>query len=186
MIPVPSDFPASEPAAAGHIPCSGEAVSFEVNATAAGLDPEMVRHAAAAVLHYFRHDLGRTSVTVGEFSEALERVLKSMGMSHLQAVTTPASASGLDVSIDLGTLVGDGLELAFFQRLREELRRHLSPTPHRPNFVRCHGLRSCVLRLTGARRWSRRCEHLRDSILEHVRQATRAEKLAGPVGLIIH
>src|SRR5258705_4073796 len=45
----------------------GEAVSW--------FDSEFVRHAANAVFYHFKCDLGRETVTVGEFAEALEKVL---------------------------------------------------------------------------------------------------------------
>ncbi len=48
---------------------------------AALVDPEVVRHASAAVLHYFKHELQRQFVSVGEFAVALEKVLRSFGLS---------------------------------------------------------------------------------------------------------
>jgi hypothetical protein len=65
-----------------HIPCSAESVTFELMGEGAQLvDPELVRHASAAVLHYFKHELNRQSVSVGEFALALEKVLRSFGLS---------------------------------------------------------------------------------------------------------
>src|SRR5580658_67141 len=64
------------------IPCSADWVTFEMIGDGAELvDPEVVRHASAAVLHYFKHELQRQSVSVGEFALALEKVLRSFGLS---------------------------------------------------------------------------------------------------------
>jgi hypothetical protein len=63
-----------------HIPCSAELVTIELmGETASLVDPEVIRNASAAVLHYFKHELGRTSVSVAEFSSALEKVLRGFG-----------------------------------------------------------------------------------------------------------
>jgi len=61
--------------------CTAEQITIELMGGAIeGLDPEMVRQAAAGVLHYFKVELGREFVTVGEFSTALAKVLKGFGM----------------------------------------------------------------------------------------------------------
>jgi len=59
------------------IPYTAENISVEVLGDTAGLfDPEFIKHAAAAVFHYYREELGRDSVTVAEFSLSLEKVLR--------------------------------------------------------------------------------------------------------------
>ena len=62
--------------------------------------------------------------------------------------------------------------LFFFPRLRAELQRHLQQTPR---MVRFRGLRGCVKQLTGARRWSRRCETLEREIVAYLRECLSAE-----------
>ena len=60
------------------IPCSAESVTIELIGDASSLlDPEVVREAASAVVHYFKNELGRETVSVTEFSKALERALFS-------------------------------------------------------------------------------------------------------------
>ena len=61
---------------------------------------------------------------------------------------------------------GKGCELFFFPRLRDEVRLQLQ---HSPQLLRFRGLRSCVKQLTGARRWSPRCQTLHDQIVEFLR-----------------
>ncbi len=64
------------------IPCSVEQITLEIIGGAkGGLDPEVLRHAAAAVLHYFKVELSRETVTVTEFAEALSRVLAGFGLT---------------------------------------------------------------------------------------------------------
>ena len=61
------------------IPFSSEMISVELMGDAdTKFDPELVRHAAASVLHYFKHDLGRETLSVAEFAEALEKVLREL------------------------------------------------------------------------------------------------------------
>ena len=41
---------------------------------------ELIRNAATAVLHYFKEEMGRSSVSVAEFSLALEQALSGLGL----------------------------------------------------------------------------------------------------------
>ena len=66
------------------VPFSLEMISVELTGDGTGLfDPEFLKNAASAVFHYFKHDLGRITVTVGEFAGALEKVLRGFGLSVL-------------------------------------------------------------------------------------------------------
>jgi hypothetical protein len=63
------------------IPCSAESVTIEMIGDASSLiDPETVREAAAAVVHYFKYDLHRDTVSVAEFSDALQRRCAVLGL----------------------------------------------------------------------------------------------------------
>ena len=65
-----------------HIPCSATNVTVELMGSAVEqLDREVVQHAAAAVLHYFHHELQRTTVTLSEFTAALETALRGLGLN---------------------------------------------------------------------------------------------------------
>jgi hypothetical protein len=64
------------------VPCSPEMISVEIVGNSGGLlDPEVLRHAAASVFHYFKNELERETVTVGEFAGALEKVLRRLGLT---------------------------------------------------------------------------------------------------------
>ena len=105
------------------IPCSADMISVEIVGEVNGLlDPEMLRHAAASVFHYFKFELEREAVTIGEFSVALEKVLGHLGYTiHAGDATRAREISETDLGL-LARESGDSLELFFFPRLRDELR----------------------------------------------------------------
>lgn len=180
MIALRSDSLVFETTTGDLVPCSVESVVVElIGDENSSLDPAVVKQATAAVLHYFRSEQQKMQVTVGEFAEALAQVLRSFGLEVRPAgiepvalpvaPTSPAGQTGDGpVELDLRHLAaeaGQASELLFFSRLRAEVRDHLARSPR---VIRCHGLRPCVKSLAGARRWSRRCEHLQSQILNYL------------------
>jgi hypothetical protein len=166
------------------IPCSADMIAVEIIGEANGyLEPELLRHAAASVFHYFKNELARETVTIGEFSLALERALLCLGYTiHAHEPGSHPAETG---DADLARLVnetGSSLELLFFPRLRDELRVRLQ---HSPRLVRFHGLRGCVKQLTGARRWSNRCELLQDQIVDYLRGCLTAETRENECALVV-
>jgi hypothetical protein len=184
MIALQSDCLIFQLASGESIPCSAEMIHFEVTGNAAAwLDLEVLRHAAASVFHYFRTELERETVTVGEFAQALERVLRDLGFIIRAGGVEPRSQEVRET--DLGRLAresADSLELFFFPRLRHELRTQLRQSPR---VVRFRGLRGCVKQLAGARRWSRRCEKLEDQIVEYLRGCLTAEPEQNECALLV-
>lgn len=184
MIALQSDCLIFRLASGESIPCSAEMIHFEITGVAgAWLDLEVLRHAAASVFHYFRTELERETVTVGEFAQALERVLRDLGFVIHAGGIEPRSPETLET--DLGRLAresADRLELFFFPRLRHELRAQLRQSPR---IVRFRGLRGCVKHLAGARRWSRRCEQLGDQIVEYLRGCLTAEPEQNECALVV-
>jgi hypothetical protein len=154
------------------IPFFPESLTVEILDPGSGLlDEDLVREAAAAVVHYFRHEVGRETVSAMEFSTVLANVLRELGIP-IQA-STPSGSAAAEASVwhidltQLAAQAGEGFELAFFQLLREAL---ASPLRSTPTLLRCKGLRDCVKHLLGARRWGGRCERLSDLIVATVRQ----------------
>ena len=166
------------------IPYSAEMVLAELAGGATkGFDPEFVHHATKAVFHYFKHEQSRQTVTVGEFAGALEKVLRGFAVTA-QLAAPPESQPGV-LEYDLCRLAletGQGRELFFFPRLRAELQRHLHQAPR---VVRFRGLRGCVKQLTGARRWSRRCETLEGEIVAYLRQCLSVEPAPADIALVL-
>jgi len=169
------------------IPFSEEMVSVELVGDAAGkFDPEILRHATASVFHYFKNELGRESVTIGEFAEALEKALRGLGFNVTSDALEPLRRErrGL-VEADLLKLAhesGESRELFFFPRLRGELQAQLRRAPR---LVRFRGLRGCVKRLAGARRWGLRCERLEEQIVEYLRSCLDAEPGRADCALVV-
>ncbi|MBI3878361.1 MAG: hypothetical protein HY300_20755, partial [Verrucomicrobia bacterium] len=160
------------------IPCSAEQVTVEVLGEAAnGVNSEIVRHAAATVLYYFKNELGRTTVTMGEFIGALEKVLRGFGLEVKAMKSGKALAAEPGVAeFDLRLLTGKAsaeFELDFFPRLREELRHQLEQSPR---MVRFCGLRPCVKRLAGRKRWCPRCHRLSDQIVGYLRECLHQQQ----------
>jgi hypothetical protein len=163
------------------IPFSSDMISVELlGGTAQWLDQELVEQATKAVFYYFKHELRRQTVSVGEFSEAIEKVLRGFALS------VPAPPGGPELlESDLRLLAresAEGCELLFFPRLRDELRRHLRQSPR---VLRFSGLRGCVKELAGTRRWTGRCRSLEEQIVQYLRECLNSERRDRECSLII-
>ena len=166
------------------VPCSVEMISVELTGNTQNLlDPEVLRHASASVFHYFKNELERETVTVGEFASALEKVLRQLGFVIRAGALESRSREIVETDLCLfARESADSLELFFFPRLRDELRAQLRQSPR---VLRFRGLRGCVKQLTGARRWSGRCEKLQDHIVEYLRRCLTAEPEQNHCALVV-
>ena len=166
------------------IPCSAEMITIEIAGNAEGLiDTEMLRHAAASVFHYFKCEMERQSVTVGEFALALEKVLRGFGLTLYADEPPPLADEHL--AADLGHIAresADSLELFFFPRLRDALRAQLRQSPRVLHF---RGLRGCVKQLAGAQRWSARCEKMQEQVVGYLRECLTAEPEQKACALVV-
>jgi hypothetical protein len=184
MIALQSDCLLFQLANGESVPCSAEMISFEITGNASQwIDSEMLHHAAASVFHYFKEELRREAVTVGEFAQALEKVLRNFGFIIRAGGIEPRSPD--TDATDLGRLAresADSLELFFFPRLRSELRTQLRQSPR---VVRFRGLRGCVKQLARARRWSHRCERMQDQIVDYLRGCLTAEPEQNKCALVV-
>lgn len=145
---------------------------------------EALDHAASAVVYFFKKELGRQTVTVGEFTLALERVLAEMGLPLKSPGVTPAVTPPAVTDSDLRHLAvqcGKGYELIFFSLLRAEMRRLLKDAP---KLVQVQGLRACVKQLLGVRRWTQACQVLSDEISDYLRFCLVTESKA-PCALMV-
>lgn len=183
MIQLHRDYLLFETSQGQVIPCSAELVAVELIGDALdSIDPELVHQAAAAVLHYFKEDLGCNTVSVGEFSRALADALQALG---LQISSADPVEPGRVPSCDLRRLAGGAgraIELSFFPILREEFSARLELSP---KVLRFHGLRGCVKQLIGAKRWTQRCQVLSDQIVDFLRACLVAEGPKRSCGLMI-
>jgi hypothetical protein len=167
---------------------TGESIPYSVDMACGELagdsaklfDAEFVRHAARAVFHYFKYELGRQTVTPGDFAAALEKILRGFAATAGQTGSAPRV-----LETDLRRLAcesGQGCELSFFPLLRAELQLHLQQAPR---VLRFRGLRGCVKQLTGARRWTQRCRTLEEEIVVYLRQCLSAESALEEFALMV-
>ena len=166
------------------IPCSAEMITIEIVGNSEGLiDAEMLRHASASVFHYFKIELARQTVTVGEFALALEKVLRNFGLTLYADESQPFAKKILEADLcHIARESDSSLELFFFPRLRDELRARLRESPR---LLRFRGLRSCVKQLAGAQRWSGRCELIQDQIVSFLRECLTAEPEQKDCALVV-
>ena len=165
------------------VPCSAEMISVEiVGGQDRELDPEVLRHAAASVFHYFKNELRRESVSVGEFAVALERVLRQLGLTlHENEPETAREIVESDLRVIACQSAGS-LELFFYPALRHEMQNQLKQSP---KVLRFRGLRGCVKQLTGAQRWSQRCDVLQEQIVAYLRECLSADREQVQCALVV-
>ena len=147
------------------------------------MDKDLIKNAATGVLHYFKEEMGRTSVSLAEFSLALEQALSALGLKiKLEKHDILSCRVAESDLLRLAFQCGKGYELPFFHSLREEVRRQLDLSPH---VLRFRGLRVCVKKLTGAKRWNRRCQRLNDQIVEYLRTCVSNDKRGAACALVV-
>ena len=164
-------------------------ISIEFSGDAGRLfDAEFVQHASKAVFHYFKYELRRQTVSVGEFAQALEKVLRGFALTARALCPQPVTHPALNhptPSADLRLLLGDpgrDFELFFFPRLRDHLRRQLKQGQ---TVLRFKGLRGCVKKLIGARRRGLRCRQLEAQIVNFLRACLSAEPRQAEMALVV-
>jgi len=168
------------------VPCSAEMITIEIVGNCDGMiPPEVLHHAASSVFHYFKIELEREMVTVGEFALALEKALHGLGLTLFadQQPEPQPHPQTLEANLDvIAQEAGDSLELFFYQRLRNELRAKLRCSPRVLHF---HGLRGCAKQLAGAQRWSARCEKMQEQIVGYLRECLVAEPEQKECALVV-
>ena len=182
MIALGRDFLVFHLATGESVPLSAEMVSADLMDGAGQLfDPVFVDNAANAVFYYYKHELGRETVTLGEFAQTLEKVLRGFTLERPKDAACCLKVQESDLS-RLANETESGCELFFFPRLRDELRLQLKQSPR---IVRFRGLRRCVKHLCGAQRWSERCQTLQDRIVEFLRECLSAESKHTDFALVV-
>jgi hypothetical protein len=146
----------------GQLYSPGQAAAKLLGDAAAQLPPEILEEAASAVLYYFKKELQRDAISVGEFAGALEEVLQKLGVNWKWSAPLPATT---DLRL-LATEAGKGCELFFFPQLQRDLRKQIDAGRGLVRFV---GLRNCVKLMLGARRWTPACQQLNDQIVGFLR-----------------
>src|SRR5437588_9612357 len=129
MIALSSDFMLFELGSGESVPFSADMITVELTGGTTSLfDADFVKHAAKAVFHYFRQELRRETVTMAEFAESIEKVLKGFALSVDSRLRPEQAVAESDLS-RLAFESGKGCELFFFPRLRDEVRDQLRNRP---------------------------------------------------------
>ena len=168
------------------IPCSAEDVTVELLGDAAReLEEQVIEEAAAAALYYFKQELGRNVVSVGEFTLALERILRGFGYKvkpiHDETTTNSARETETDLH-NLAHQAGEGLEMVFFCTLRNQIHADLHG---KPELLRVKGLRKAVHKLTGTKKWGPRSQRLNDQIVDYLRDIVSRHQQEAKLTLMI-
>ena len=167
------------------LPCSVELLTVEMlGQEASWIDPEILQNICDAVMLYLKEEMGKGSVPFYEFAHVLEEVLRGFGFQV--AVPKQSPNTRPVCKTDLADWLGRqelGFDLMLFQRLREEVSQRLVQTPTGVLWI--HGTRNCVKAHLGARRWSRKCQHLHDQLVDFIRECFDREADAGS-SLIVH
>lgn len=182
------------------IPFSAADISFDVvgpSIGSSGISTEILRQCTAGIVHYFKSDLGRSRITLAEFSEALVRVLAGFGYDievtgmtdgdplSLEGAKQPSTAAPDVVPLDLQHVAMDAGkmgELEFFPRLKTLMDERMAQGPRA---LDCHGLRPAVKQLLGRKQWSPACRELERRIVETLRHWYRSRALGRPTGLVV-
>ncbi len=191
MILLRPDYLVFELPSGDTVPCSATEVAAElVSEAEAPLDPQMLKNAAAAVVHYFRVELGRSAVRIEEFTLALKKALSGLGFEVTESVVpssaiastsaaTPSSYSPMADPVgevltqtDLVRIESSAGELSFYPSLREDLRLRLLSSPR---VLAYSGLRDCAKRLCASKRWTGRCQQVSDEIVDFLRACLRSQ-----------
>ena len=171
MIQLHTDCLVFETSDGESIPCSAHDVTVELLGDALNeIEPALITQASEAVIYHFKIDLGRGSITVAEFTLALERILRGFGFKVMAAnendtgePTPGATETNLH---DLAHQAGEGLEMVFFCTLRNQIHADLHG---KPELLRVKGLREAVHKLTGTKNWGPRSQKLNDQIVDYLR-----------------
>jgi ATP cone domain-containing protein len=122
---------------------------------------------AAAVHMYAVKTRSDRIIPISEITEIVGAVLSTLGYEKISQAYEQGPKR---VAIRLHELMGRTnavLELEFFQRLDRALGVAASS---RLSVIEVNGLRTCVMRLRGARRWTEGCRRLAEEIVTHVRE----------------
>ena len=151
------------------LPCSAEAITEELLGDAINLiEPQTIQEVLKAVVYYFREEQEYSSVSVDQFSCALGKVLQGFGFDVVfdEDPRVNLRVEQTDLCQLARETTGQGFELFFFQRLRDEVRANLRRSP---NVIQFSGLKDCVKQIVGAQRWCGRCRWMHGQIVSYLR-----------------
>jgi hypothetical protein len=217
MIALRDDFLLVAQEGGHYIPCSVEHLTLELAGNAAHqVDPEWMKQAASGVLHYFKNELGKSHVTVAEFSSALSKVFQGLGLSaEVSAIEPPvpgpAPVPGVSVAAeetseqsliaepqfvtesprvvwrgDLLAIASESGKLGELAFQQALLSQLASALESDPQAVEFSGLRSCVKMITGRKHWCPECRKWSAWIVDLLRSWLSEKAAHRHVSLVVH
>jgi hypothetical protein len=144
------------------------AASIRRAAARAGQYDWWFAESVAAAIHTFACECKRQRIIdAAEVRAIVETLLRTLGFHEIAGEYTHHRRQTEIWLDDVAAQAGDGFELEFFRQLDTAL----DVAGHREmETLQVRGLRACVLRLRGDRRWSAGCRRLADEIVVHVRE----------------
>ena len=122
---------------------------------------------AAAVHAYAVKCHSNSIIACNEIADVVVSVLSMLGFKELaRAYANQRRRAAIHLS-DLAGHVGTAFELEFFRQLDHAL---CAAADHRLSVLEVDGLRTCVMQLRGARRWTAGCRQSAEEIVEYVRE----------------
>jgi hypothetical protein len=133
---------------------------------AAGLTDQLLAESIAAAIYHYTCEICRQQTIAA--SEIEELVIAVLTMLDLDMVVQTYERRRQSAQIQLDRLTDTAdFELGFYRRLDTEL---AAVAADELEWVQLSGLRACVMRLRGARRWGESCRVLADEIVAFVRE----------------
>lgn len=164
MIQLRTDCLVFETASGDTIPCSARAMNVEVLGHAAvHLDPETVRQAALATLHYFRTERRRTAVTLEEFTAAIELVLHKFG---LPMATYENDGVTMEAHFPNSRVRKKKIEMMFFCVVRDHIHARLRGSER---VIHLKGLRDSIQGMFGTGKRNQVQSALGDHVVDFLR-----------------
>ena len=129
------------------------------------LPPWLAVDISRGVEGYLTNHFRGTVIDSDELFEQIILTLSKLGLKHI-ANNIDKTPPPLRISLtELARRAGDGYELAFFQLLEKQFH---SAAIGGAREIQCHGLKKCVRQLSSARKWSRRCDNLKNEIEQYL------------------
>lgn len=167
MISLPSELPYIRVGSCSLVLCEPEWLSTTLHRAANGTDvPEwIVSDISRGVENFLANHYKGTYIDSEDLFTRIAKTLSSMGLAHI-AARIDRTPPPVRISMsELARRAGSGYELLFFQLLSDSIHSAVASGPQR---VELHGMKSGIRRLMGARRWSERCELLREELNEYI------------------
>ncbi|MCG3148346.1 MAG: hypothetical protein PCFJNLEI_01789 [Verrucomicrobiae bacterium] len=151
------------------------AASIQNAVATAGLAEHLLAESIASAIHLYTTDTCRQqTIAASEIAELVNAVLTMLDLDEI-ARAYEQRRQFAEIRLDRLTESAD-FELGFYRRLDSELTAVVDDDLE---LVQLRGLRACVMRLRGARRWGESCRVLADEIIGFVRERVRQVSRAG-------